>query len=260
MALLNGVPVDVAKLKTLALANYGHFSTMLVADLQVRGLALHLARLARDCRLLFDAELDPDRVRRLLRQALAEFTEPVVARVTVFDPGLDIGHPGADAQPYVLITTRPAPTVAGSPVRLRTARYLRDMPEVKHVGLFSLMRHRRIAQRSGFDDVLLVDERSRIAEAATSNIGFFDGKRLVWPQAPCLPGVTMDLLCQAHDGPLDCRPLSVAEAAHLPLAFITNAVVGICEIRAIDDVLWPAAHSVLDVLRAEYAAIPTESL
>lgn len=67
---LNGVPPTVDQITVLALTNYGHFTTMLVDDNRVRGLSLHLDRLARDCRELFDTTLELDRVRDLVRHAL----------------------------------------------------------------------------------------------------------------------------------------------------------------------------------------------
>src|SRR4051794_30508228 len=69
MAELNGVPVEADELKALALTNYGHFTSMRVDDGRVRGLALHMNRLVRDCRTVFDTELDPDHVLFLVRQA-----------------------------------------------------------------------------------------------------------------------------------------------------------------------------------------------
>lgn len=86
MAELNGLPASLDTVKTLALTNYGHFTSMRVDDNRVRGLTLHLERLVRDCRQLFDADLDPERVRHLVRHALVDHPQPIVVRVTVFDP------------------------------------------------------------------------------------------------------------------------------------------------------------------------------
>src|SRR6266540_2864338 len=44
---LDGRPVDPAELATLALYNYGHFTSMRVDAGRVRGLTLHLDRLVR---------------------------------------------------------------------------------------------------------------------------------------------------------------------------------------------------------------------
>jgi branched-subunit amino acid aminotransferase/4-amino-4-deoxychorismate lyase len=260
VAELNGVPADLDQVKALALINYGNYTSMRVDDQRVRGLSLHLERLVRDCRQVFDADLDPDRLRHFLRHALADAPRSVVVRVTVFDPDLQLGHPGADAEPHVLVTTRAAALTLLPALRLQSIPYRREMPDVKHVGLFGSLRYRRIAQRNGFDDVLFTNADASIAEAATSNIGFVDGDRIVWPQADCLPGVTMRLINQARDERGATVPVTLADLPDMQAAFATNAVVGICPVSAIDGIQWSAEHPVLDILRKQYADIPLELL
>jgi branched-subunit amino acid aminotransferase/4-amino-4-deoxychorismate lyase len=260
MAELNGIPVDLDQIQALALTNYGHFTSMRVEDQRVRGPSLHLERLMRDCRRVFEADLDPDRIRYLVRHALADVSRSVVVRVTVFDPALELGHLGADAEPQVLVTTRLAPHTPLPALRLQSAIYRRDMPEVKHVGLFGSLRHRRIAQRNGFDDVLFTDADATISEAATSNIGFIDGDRIVWPQADCLPGVTMRLISQARDEQATTAPVALGQLADVDAVFATNAAVGIRAISTIDDIQWPDEHHALSVLRTEYTDISPELL
>jgi branched-subunit amino acid aminotransferase/4-amino-4-deoxychorismate lyase len=58
---LDGRPVSPHEWQTLALTNYGHFTTFRVDSGRVRGLTLHLDRLDRDCRAVFGVPLDPDR-------------------------------------------------------------------------------------------------------------------------------------------------------------------------------------------------------
>ncbi len=260
MAELNGVPPDLNQVKALALTNYGHFTSMRVDDQRVRGLALHLERLVRDCCRVFDADLDPDRVRHLIRHALAGTPRSIVVRVTVFDPALELGHVGADAEPHVLVTTRPAAPMPPPALHLQSTLYRREMPDVKHVGLFGSLRRRRVAQRNGFDDVLFIDADATISEAATSNIGFIDGDRIVWPQADCLPGVTMRLISESRDGHVTATPITLGQLADVDAVFATNAAVGICPISAIDGIRWPDAHPAVDVLRKKYADIPAELL
>ncbi|MDQ3761492.1 MAG: aminotransferase class IV [Actinomycetota bacterium] len=260
MAELNGVAADLDQVTALALLNYGHFTSMRVDDQRVRGLSLHLERLMRDCRRVFDADLDPDWIRHLIRHVLADTSRSVVVRVTVFDPTLEIGHPGADAEPHVLITTRPAPPTPLPALRLQSTCYRREMPDVKHVGLFGSLRHRRIAQRHGFDDVLFTDAEDTISEAATSNIGFIDGDRIVWPQADCLAGVTMRLISEFHTGRVSTAPVALGQLAGVDAAFATNAAIGIRPIRAIDEIQWLDEHPALGILCKDYAAIPAELL
>ncbi|MDH6110362.1 branched-subunit amino acid aminotransferase/4-amino-4-deoxychorismate lyase [Kitasatospora sp. MAP12-15] len=259
MAELDGRPVTLDELKALALVNYGHFTTMRVENGAVRGLSLHLERLTRDCRELFDAPLDPDLVRHLLRRALAGTPGPVVARVTVFDPDLDLGHPAAKAQPRVLVTLRPAPSGPLPPIRVRPVPYRREAHAVKHVGLFDLLRLRRAAQLAGYDDAVFTDAHGQLSEGATWNLGFFDGTQVIWPHADQLPGVTMALLHQAHP---DHRiePISLPQLPTLQAAFATNAAIGIRPITAIGPTTFLPTHPILTQLATEYTAIPADPL
>src|SRR5699024_10150692 len=129
---LNGRPVSTGELASLALYGYGHFTTMLVTGLRVRGLDLHMDRLARDCRTLFNTELDIPRVRELAGRAARAHPSPSVVRVTVYDHGIGLARPSARALPQILVTTRPAPdpTVPPPPVRLGTRLFVRDTPQV----------------------------------------------------------------------------------------------------------------------------------
>ncbi|MDT7716088.1 MAG: hypothetical protein QOH09_2080 [Pseudonocardiales bacterium] len=233
---------------------------MRVDDQRVRGLTLHLERLTRDCRRIFDADLDPDRVRHLLRHTLADTAGSVLVRVTVFDPDLELGRPGADAEPQLLVTTRPAATAPLPPLRLQSAPHCRELPEVKHVGLFGALRWRRVAQRNGFDDALFTDAGAAISEAATSNIGFVDGERIVWPEADCLAGVTMRLINKARQADATTTPVTLSDLAGVDAVFATNAVVGVRSVSAVDGIQWSDEHPVLDILRRQYAGIRPELL
>jgi branched-subunit amino acid aminotransferase/4-amino-4-deoxychorismate lyase len=134
------------------------------------------------------------------------------------------------------------------------------MPDVKHIGLFGSLQCRRSAQRNNFDDALFVDADATIAEAATSNVGFVDGDRIVWPQADCLPGVTMRLIWQARDEHATTVPMTLEQLADVDAVFATNAAVGIRPVSAIDDFQWSNEHPVVSLLRKEYANLPAELL
>jgi branched-subunit amino acid aminotransferase/4-amino-4-deoxychorismate lyase len=255
---LDGTPAAAEDIRSLALINYGHFTSMRVEDHRVRGLGMHLQRLVDDCHAVFDADLDPDRVRHLIGRVIREVSGPIVVRVTVFDPQLTLGRPGGHAEPRVLITTRPA--VADGqlpPLRLQSRCYRRDLPSVKHVGLFGPLLHRRTAQRNGYDDVLFVDARSRISEGATWNVGFVDGDQVVWPDAEVLPGVTMRLL-QQNDSPPAIRAMRLSDLAQMTGAFATNAATGVRPVGSIDSTGWPPGHPVIERLSRLYADVPPE--
>lgn len=257
---LNGVRPSEDQLKALALTNYGHFTSMLTEDRCVRGLSLHLQRLARDCRLLFDVDLDTDRVRHYIRQALTDGPPSIVARVTIYDPGLELGTIGADADPHVLVTTRMAASTAPAPLRLQAASYQREMAALKHIGLFGALRSRRTAQREGFDDVLFLNQDGTISEIATSNIGFVRDGKLIWPRSEWLTGITMTLLHQALDEPIQIEPITLTDLPAMECAFATNAATGIRPVAAVDGHSWPTDHPMLKQVQELYADIPAEQL
>jgi branched-subunit amino acid aminotransferase/4-amino-4-deoxychorismate lyase len=105
-----------------------------------------------------------------------------------------MAHPDRTVEPRVLVTTRPAGADNPTPMRVKSVRFHRDLAEVKHVGLFGQISHRRTAQQQGFDDAVFVDAEDAFTEGATWNIGFLRGREVVWPEADCLVGVTMRLL------------------------------------------------------------------
>ncbi|MER5864828.1 aminotransferase class IV family protein [Kitasatospora sp. NPDC002040] len=257
MAELNGRPVTPAELQALALTNYGHFTTMLVRDGRVRGLGLHLERLRRDCRALFGTDLDPEPVRAYARRAVPAGGSTMV-RITVFDPALDLGNPGGKADPAVLVTTRAAGGAVPGPLRVRPVRYERDRPEVKGVGLFGALRHRREAQLAGYDDALFVDGTGAVSEGGTWNLGLVRDGGVVWPEAAYLPGTTLALLRDLHPG--RTARVTPAELPQYEAAFATNAAVGVRPIAAVEGTALDPGHPLLTALAEAWAAAPGEPL
>ncbi|NVK82265.1 aminotransferase class IV [Streptomyces morookaense] len=258
---VDGAPAPLAYLQSLALANYGHFTTMRVENGGVRGLSLHLDRLRRDCRAVFGADLDPARVVAYVRQAVAGHEAgAVMVRVTVFDPHLDMLDLGAPADPHVMVTLRPAGTTAPPPLRVKLCAFGRDAPAVKHVGLFSQFRLRREAQLTGFDDALFVGPGECVSEGVTWNVGFVDAAgRVVWPEADVLDGVTLQLLRAAEAGSVTA-PVPVGDLPRMRAAFATNASVGVRAIRAIDGLTFPDEDEAVVRLGELYGRVPCEAL
>jgi branched-subunit amino acid aminotransferase/4-amino-4-deoxychorismate lyase len=257
---LDGRAPSGSELSAALLTGYACYTTMLVVDGRVRGLPLHLHRLAGDCRELFAAELDTDRVRELAARAGAG---PVVVRVTVLDPDLDRERPGRTGHPRLLVTTRPAPSGPPSPVRLRTAVHTRELAPVKHVGLLGALHQRALAQRAGYDDALLVTADGELTEAVTANLALLAGERLVLPVGPALPGVTEALLRQvAADAGLSTveAPVRVDEVPGFPAAVLTNAVAGVRPVAAIDHHGLDPADPGIAALGRAYAALPGDPL
>ncbi len=189
---INGCAPRIDALAFLAQVNYGHFTSMQVRGRCVRGLALHLQRLANATQDLFGSELDIEQVRRWMRQILDE--DPVSLRVTVFSQSLDRAFLECPVPADVLIASSPARVVRTEPLRLKSARHERVLPQIKHVGTFGLFHEWRQARLAGFDDVVFTSAEGEISEGSIWNIGFWDGQRVIWPSAPALPGITLQLL------------------------------------------------------------------
>ncbi|WP_328529465.1 aminotransferase class IV [Nocardioides sp. NBC_00368] len=260
MATVDGRDATAAELGALALTGFGHFTSMHVESGAVRGLDLHLDRLTRDCKAVFDADLDRSHLLAQIREAVTAEPGDYTLRVTVFDPQITLGNVGTvEARPVSLITTRASAPGGLQPLRAKTVAFQRDTPEVKHVGLFSQLHHRVAAKRSGFDDVLFVDPASgRVSEGSTWNIGFVtDGGQVVWPEAAVLPGVTMALLTAA-DASHVTRAVSVADASRMRAAFATNASIGVRPIELIDGHEFDVEDPVVVALQKTYREIPAQ--
>ncbi|WP_457511711.1 aminotransferase class IV family protein [Streptomyces sp. TE33382] len=258
MATLDGHPVDPEVLLPLTLTSYGHFTSMRVDDGKIRGLSLHMERLARDCKKVWGSSLDTERVRKFVRQELAGREGPCTARVTIFDPTFDMGHPADSDQPRIMVSVRSAGAMPSPPLRAQSVTYERDLPQVKHCGLFGALHARRAAQLNGYDDALFVSPDGYISEGGTWNVGFVDGNgTVVWPDAPVLPGVTMALL--QSNAEHRTAPVTLDQAKGMKAAFATNASIGIRALTCIDDTHLITEHPGLRALRDTYLSIPGET-
>lgn len=258
MTTLNGQPAALEDVLPLALTSYGHFTSVRVEDGRIRGLSLHLERLVRDSRTVFGADLDTGRVRDLVARALDGHGGPCVVRITVHDPTLDMGRPADAGRPGVLVTVRAVGAIPPPPLRARSVPYQRDLPQVKHCGLFGALHARRVAQLAGYDDALFVGPDGHVSEGTTWNVGFISEDGVVWPKAPVLPGVTMALLQQHVEHHI--VPITLSQAKTSQAAFATNTAIGVRALSAIDDTPMADEHPLLDRLREAYLSLPGERL
>jgi 4-amino-4-deoxychorismate lyase len=247
-------------LEAIAYVNYGHFTTIFVLDGGVPGLSLHLDRLDRDAKIVFGHGIDRDKVRDRLREAVQDHELPVSARVTVFARGISFADMKDLPEPDFTVKIRPVRTTKPGPLRVRSSRYQRYLPEVKHVGTFSLFHEFRLARQAGFDDVLFVDDDGWISEGSVWNVGFYDGERVILPSAPALPGVEMRLVQGALTIPCETRPVNLRDTSAFRAAFMTNAIIAPTLIAAIDDVTYEPDPEFAALLTEAHAAIPLEPL
>jgi branched-subunit amino acid aminotransferase/4-amino-4-deoxychorismate lyase len=260
---LNGVPASAADLALLVRTNYGHFTAMQARDGAVRGLDLHLHRLDQASRELFGTALAAERVRGYLRLALAGDRQPLSIRVNVFSRALNRNELNASVPVDVLVIAGPATSTRVTPLRLKSFCYARDLAAIKHVGTFPLFHFRKLAQQAGFDDAVFVDEVGRISEGSIWNIGFADAQGVIWPDAPQLHGVSLQLLQQ---GLIRQGASSTTKAIHLSdlpsvrSAFFSNASVPARPIASIDEVQFRVDEALISQLLRAYESNPGQAI
>lgn len=251
---LNGAPATVDDLRHLVQTNYGHFSAMRVEGGGVRGLDLHLERIEAATRELFGTAIGRERVRACLRHAIAG-AETLSVRLNVFSRSLDRERPAAAVEPDILVSVGPASCPSTAPLRVKSFRHTRTLAHIKHVGTFPLFHFRRLAQQAGFDDAVLVDDAGWVEEGSVWNVGFFDGDGIVWPNAPHLTGVSMQLLQSGlvREGiASSTQAVATTGLARFRSAFFTNASTPVRSIARIDDVAFEVDPALEARLLAAY--------
>jgi branched-subunit amino acid aminotransferase/4-amino-4-deoxychorismate lyase len=241
---VEGRPVDAEELWATA-SGFGHFTAMQVRGRRTRGLELHLRRLKAANKELFDAGLDGDRVRELVRHALRE-VEDASVRVYVFE---------MEDRPVTTVIVK-EPGGVKTPQSLLSVRFQRPEAHLKHLATGQGY-YTRVAHRSGFDDALLVAPDGQVSETAIANVGFFDGDGVVWPQAPHLSGITMQLL----EGVMSSRraPVHLEDFASYDGVFLSNAR-GVAAVDRVDDLALAVPDDRLTELAEAYDSVPWDEI
>ena len=252
---VDGRPATAEQLAHFTLSNYGHFTALQVRGGATRGFALHLARLAEAGRELFGTDTDGDRVRGLVRHALEAWAgggpRDAAVRITVFRPD---GRP----DPSVLVSVRPPVDLPSTPHGLLSVRYERPAAHLKHLGGFGQAYHRRRAVAAGFDEALLTDADGVVAETAVANIGFLEGDRVVWPDAPALEGIGMLVLRReltAAGVPWLRRRVRIADLPSFDGALIVNTQ-GLAPVARVDEVTLPVDSPLAAAVARVFAGAP----
>jgi branched-subunit amino acid aminotransferase/4-amino-4-deoxychorismate lyase len=254
--LVDGRAASAEQLHRLALESYGHFTAMQVRGHRVRGLALHLARLDAASREMFGSQADGDLIRGFIRQAL-DGTADASVRVYVLAPAAD-----AQDRPSVTVTVRPPGELTPAEFRLRSVPYQRSLAHIKHLGDFGQTYYRLQAVSAGFDEALLTGPDGLISEGCISNVGCLDGGTVVWPAAPMLAGITMQLLRQQLTGAglrWTQRPIRLADLHTMTGMFVTSAR-GIAPVVEVEDAKLPVAADSMARLAQCYDAVPWDPI
>ncbi|MGW7364105.1 aminotransferase class IV [Streptomyces sp. NPDC054841] len=237
---------------------YGHFTAMQVRGGRVRGLALHLERLDGSTRELFGTALDGERVRARIRQALtAAGRRDASVRVHVYATYGTGGAAGGDAEPILVVTVRGPQEMGEAPRSLMSVPYQRPLAHIKHAGGVGQTYYGMAAVRAGFDDALLTGPGGVISEGHITNVAFWDGTSVVWPDAPALRGVTMALLEPLL--PSVRREVTLADLASYSAAFLMNSQ-GLAPVRRIDCTEFAVDEGLMKRVREAYEGVPWDEI
>jgi branched-subunit amino acid aminotransferase/4-amino-4-deoxychorismate lyase len=251
---INGHTATAEELSHPALVNYGHLTVMQVRGGRTRGMDLHLARLDAANNVLFGAGIDAQLVRERIRHALGD-TEDASVRASVF-------WPEGDDAPSIMVVVRPPAAAPSVPQSLQTALYQRPVPHVKHLGGFGQIYYGRRAERAGYDDALLVDADGVIAEGGITNLGCYDGKSVIWPDAPALDGITMLLLEQALPAqgvPSRRGPVRIADLESYAAVFVTNSR-GVAAVGRVNELELPVSEEFMKTVIQAYESVPWDPI
>ncbi|SBU88707.1 Branched-chain amino acid aminotransferase/4-amino-4-deoxychorismate lyase [Streptomyces sp. OspMP-M45] len=249
---MDGRPATAEDLRIPAFAGFGHFTALQVRDRAVRGLSLHLDRLDAANRELFGVPLGGDRVRALIGHALdGAGVRGASVRVHGYAPP---DRPETAVMVTVGEPARPSP----EPWALMSVPYARAVAPVKRPGEFGQTYYRLRALRAGFDEALLTATGGVVTEGATTNVGFWDGTSVVWPDAPALTGVTMALLEDglARTGRVSVRrPVTLEDLGAYRAVFVCSSR-GVVPVHRIDDRAFAVDEALMRDLDRTYEDAP----
>lgn len=254
--LIDGLPATPDDLAHQALVNYGAYTSFRVENGAARGLDLHLARLEQAGVELFGESPGEVEFRRLMALAVAGH-EACWLRVSLFSPEIGHRNPTYVGRPKMMTSVSPAPPPLANRVRITAMPYEREAPHLKHLATFGLMRARRAARAAEFDDALFVDGEGRVTEGTLWNIGFVQGDRIVWPQAPMLAGVTQALITRGLPQvglTSETRPIRLDEVGAFDGAFLCNSATPVCPITTINDLAFANDPALLAKVEAAWSA------
>lgn len=257
---IDGEAAERADLVHQLLHPYGAFTSFRVEDGGVRGLDLHLRRLAVSSLELFGAAVPEMRLRDRMRTALGDRRDAWL-RVSLFSRDIRMRDVDFVGRPSVMVGVSDAPLPLEGALRLDVQVHGRIAPHLKHVATFDLMQARRRAKQAGCDDALFVDESGRISEGSVWSIGFLQGDHVVWPEAPMLEGVAQAVIRRNLAGVAmtdERRVVRLDELGRFDGAFICNSATPPARVATIGDARWSAGPDGIGRLQAAWAGEPPE--
>ncbi|MGX7059503.1 aminotransferase class IV [Vagococcus humatus] len=206
----------------------GLFETMLIDDKgNPEFLEEHLLRLASGCRY-FDVATTVSK-EQVYEYIATHQLKSCVLKLSVSSDNLlfstrEISYQPADYQTGFRLTVSPIRKNPTSPFTYYKTSNYGDCLWAK-----------RMAQRSGFDEALLLNDKGEICEGSMSNIFFRKGETFYTPpvKSGLLAGVYRGYLIEQLD--VIEKPLFLTDLPQFDSCFITNSVMKKMPVRCIDD-------------------------
>lgn len=226
----------------------GLFETLLAENGVLVAPQPHLDRMAAGCASLGLPPLDRTAAAQAMAQALAGLDAPRAAvrlTLTAGSGGRGLDRPETP-QVRVFATAAPAP-MPQQPADLITSTVRRnDLSPASRLKTLSYLDNvlaRAQARDAGVDEALLLNTRGDVACASAANVFWLWGGRLYTPRLDCgvLAGTMRARVIALAQGQglavVETRS-GVAELARADAAFLTNALVGVRQVRSLDGFSW----------------------
>ncbi len=219
-----------------------------------KALQRHLKRLENNAKAMslpFDWRLEA--LEKWLLEALStNFTFPCVIRLTA------LGNAQKGSQKSeIKISSRPLPIFSSQGLSLKSVQYEKPFPTIKYGRLSESFALRDHAQSHGADDALWINLKGHVTESTTANIwGIKTLNNHVTLYTPdseidgCLPGITREQIMEHAEAlgiPVVIGSISLEEALSMDALFLSNAVIGLTQVRSLNDTFftWSEASNTL---------------
>jgi branched-chain amino acid aminotransferase len=215
----------------------GVFTTFKSINNQVQCLKEHVERLIHDASVLYLC-VDVELLKRGITAVIKYTLDPITMRITLSRQSSGRGlHINGDEKTNILITAQPyCPSLESVSLTISPyQRFSRDpLTRIKHLGYQTSILARHEAQKRGFDDALLLNEKQHVCCGAAANFFYIFGEQLYTPPLSdgCLPGITRGWFL--HHKKAHVRSLHVSEISKIQGAFLTNSLINHQEIKKID--------------------------
>ena len=184
------------------LSGWGVFSTLRVADGVLFAFERHWARITRDAAAFHVAiPSDPEKVRRKLMELVeANRAYNSTLRVVIVrnGGGMWAGPSNGRESDLIALTADSKEWGVGVKLAYQASARHADCPfaGTKILSWAMNLTWLETAQRRGFDEVILLNERGQVAECTSANLFVANGNQVWTPplSSGCLPGITREVL------------------------------------------------------------------